>query len=830
MTSSHPPVRKPVWLKAPTFNEMLDNCNWLPCCAYIDGDGVRCGATEDLTVDHIVPRYLGGADDIGNLQFMCRRHNSIKGIRPDLYWSQGFYWDKMPNIENLRGAQRLLFRTITEDRVEWFGRTTGEITRYLYVNAMVVGAGKTICIAVAAWALNHVIQDRWGHARRADRVLVIAKDAATRDQIAADLETDIVAFGILSEAPRVGVVVEGWQLQQTGWIDDHDLIVTTEQMLWQKNGAYRHRLPEILAHFPVIAYDEPHFADSQIANLVDMASSSLCFGFTGTPIDATGNPLSRMVALTVFSYQQAIAEDRSLKYLDSEAAHFPMFVKELGIHQADLSEHGRPTVTTDPRHEGYEKNAAAPMSVVRAVIEEMKRRDELNPAYEMAAPHRRGYPAAVKLLYPVHALIVCDNVALARQLQGNTNKLFGADQTMYPPDQGWQAEVVFTDTQDEKGKPIAGRPLTPTHAWMRAKRIGYVTDARCARILFVVGIGREGVNNQLCGIVGVACGRDSLIEAVQRWLGRQLRAVTAPEGQLLLVAPALLDTVLIVTHETFKNTDVIKAAIKFVTEMDEALRGLTTIDELESGELRDPKTIEREVSLPLRDKLDICGFIQEAQDAGADLSDDEIVRAFAPRGGRRAELVREWGGLILSDPEAARRECRFDVCLKHIPIVIREYVRYEARDAELERHAKIHVQALAHRLPISDDNRDIFLEFYRQHAARFHLPPLTSKDSIDKIRKRLAGRVISTLGRQYAGDDRLPFSLTGAAVKKVLGVPDGQSASLDSEWDRPQHHAVLNRPEVQDSIARWVINVLIDEGHCPKLSALRAGVLADVGK
>jgi hypothetical protein len=37
-----------------------------------------CKAAEHLTVDHIKPLSRGGTDEIENLQFLCRSHNSIK--------------------------------------------------------------------------------------------------------------------------------------------------------------------------------------------------------------------------------------------------------------------------------------------------------------------------------------------------------------------------------------------------------------------------------------------------------------------------------------------------------------------------------------------------------------------------------------------------------------------------------------------------------------------------------------------------------------------------------------------------------------------------------
>lgn len=52
--------------------------------AVYDRDGWRClhcGAEENLSLDHIQPWSLGGADTMENLQTLCRSCNSRKGAR-----------------------------------------------------------------------------------------------------------------------------------------------------------------------------------------------------------------------------------------------------------------------------------------------------------------------------------------------------------------------------------------------------------------------------------------------------------------------------------------------------------------------------------------------------------------------------------------------------------------------------------------------------------------------------------------------------------------------------------------------------------------------------
>jgi len=38
----------------------------------------KCGATTDLTLDHIIPKSQGGKTEKKNLQVLCQLHNNLK--------------------------------------------------------------------------------------------------------------------------------------------------------------------------------------------------------------------------------------------------------------------------------------------------------------------------------------------------------------------------------------------------------------------------------------------------------------------------------------------------------------------------------------------------------------------------------------------------------------------------------------------------------------------------------------------------------------------------------------------------------------------------------
>jgi hypothetical protein len=798
---------------------------------------------DDLTVDHIKSRYDGGTDDLDNLQILCRSCNSTKGIRPDIYWSRLFYWDTLPSEEglaNLRAAQSDLFAAITGDPHGYFCRSLSEIARLLYVCAWVVGAGKTIGIAVVAWALNFLILRERGKVMRADRILVLCKEEAIRDQLAEDLTNDLVKYKIVRRAPKVGVVTRGEQFQQHEWLDQYDIVCACIQQLWQKDETMCADAARILARFPLIAFDEPHFANERVNALVETAATSVCVGFTGTPIDSNGSLLKRMVGLSIYGYQDADEFDQSVKYLSADPTFFTMFVRELDIHDADIMRCGLPAIATDTNEPGYDQNIRPAEAVCGAVIEELKVSDQLILEGEQPAAHR-GPGVVMDRLYWRHARITFDSIAMAEHAATTMNQMFAADRRTFPREEGWCAEVVHsgwdtTDPGDTTRTKIPAKPLARSsgedpHPWMRAYRTGQM-DARCARILCCINIGREGINNPFCGLNGIACKMRSLIAQSQGPIGRGIRSVIEWLLNVLHVPPSPLDTVRIITHKTYENTVAIQDAIHFVCNMREHFERLPGIEDLLNIETKPFRPLEPEnPPLTRPEKIQILGKAQELKVQGVEPSQIvAIICGPEQPGSPRSKSVEGWARVCLGgSPSELREKLRLDDGITPIVTVWSERLRYEPNDVELERFIKIHHPDLMDSLPFSERERRLAVKLYKSHAERFQQPRLAATTHINTLAGHIGGIVLRDLGKYFQGERGRPFELARKAIKLKLGVPAGVKLKDGSNWDTPETHALIRRPDIQNELVAWIIARLIDEGACPQFEAALASVAYEAG-
>lgn len=314
----------------------MNQPKWMPPAAWVDfcshhqnEQGLfacaHCGSLEQamLTVDHIVPRTDGGADDLSNLQPLCVHCNSKKGGRADRYWARAFYFDKPLDTRNLRVSQHdFIFNSILEYE-DFFSQPASAINGKLFCFFQNVGAGKTLGMFCLPFALNICARRRADAQPRVDRMLLVTKDKSLRAQIANELKEEPLRYGLVDQAPRVVEITSRGQLATDA--SEYDIGIMCPHMLWPQADAQPHNgsinyswtpaIERILQRHPLIVFDEMHYAHAGIRRLVHAARHALVFGFTASPINSYGDLLEDMIRITVYSYADAVINDGSMKFL-----------------------------------------------------------------------------------------------------------------------------------------------------------------------------------------------------------------------------------------------------------------------------------------------------------------------------------------------------------------------------------------------------------------------------------------------------------------------------------------------------------------------------------
>lgn len=843
-------LNKPSWMDAETWTKFIAKWGNTPQCKHDD-----CPKLAD-TVDHIVARRNGGSDEIENLQPLCREHNSKKGIKPDGYWSKTFFFDyPRIHLDKLRTAQKREGWDRILDYQDWFLRPWNQINRTIFCNFWIVGAGKTLAPVVQACALNYIIQKQLGKSYpRINKILILTKERAIRDQIANSLsgegdgENELVKYGISSNAPRVGILSEGWQVQDFTSLERYDIWVACIHQFFETNNNPKDNLSEILAQFPFIAIDEPHHALNQVLNIVQKAVDSLVFGYTGTPIEADGKALSQFTLLSVYDYDDANENDHSMKYVSDKEEEFTYLVEEVGITKAELINDLGFQETDDATQEGYDKNLRPQLSVVQSVLTYMESCDKIDQKTSVIsdiAPHRpKGSKA--ELWYPIHSMIVVDNVQIGRKICEQINQIFESNRKKFPRDKAYQAEIIHSNYDEVidnlKGGDksfIKGKKMSPEHPWMLYQKTGILNE-KCSRVLVVIGMAREGVSNRYCGCIGYACKTESLIELVQRAIGRQIRSYNKmpsddkreqlkkqfkpgktdldQECITLFTPPRRLDSVKIITHETYDNANDIRRAISYICNMRDHLESIPTIEELMQGQITPGIDIPIQGILKTKEKIEIAGNIGKSKQINPEqpINTGKYQDDWGENNETKRKKISEWVQKVVNSPEEAEREINYTGMLPIIPVVWDETLNSQPTIDQLIQFIKTHEPDLIPQLD-NPDSQIILERLYIRWAENFDLGHIPNISKLSDIRRSLGSQVINSLGQYLElSDKNIVYSLVGHAMKQVLGT--SESLKDNTRYDCPQAQAILTRKDVTQKIKGWVRNQLIIKGYCPNLA------------
>ena len=835
------PLRRPHWLPLDDWHKLLGLHGNAPRC-------IDCGTTDYLSVDHIIPRKYSGTDDLSNLCFRCVPHNSAKGVRGDGYWKRSFYWDQVPEVIRWRTTQRRIMELITLDPQvsDWFSQPASVIAGRLYLVAAIVGSGKTLAIPAVAHAYNMLQRRNWAATRRADRILILTKEQGIRDEIVRSLRKDIPpesGYGLLPHAPVVSALEQYDDLRNETWVGRQDAVVACIQMFWDKKGQPKKDIIEMLGKFSLIFLDETHFGHSQVQKIIEAAPRSVVFGMTGSPIRKDASLFRDFVLLSEYTYQDAHEHDQSLKYLTDDEDERDRFVTGVQMLDADVLASGQERTVSQVTDPDYDPQAlVVATNVASAAVRWLERCDAALPG--TPAPHRDPDRVVADLMYPAHLIIRCENIAMAKMLQKVIQAHLERTRREHPERGGWNARHIFVGDGETPGE----RMDPEKHPWMRAYRRGvdpvtlrYSCHAGDARILIVVGMAREGVNNPLCCVTAQVDGKGSVVLSVQGLLGRALRAVSYVDSDgIRHVPPAILDTPHVFYHQSHQNTaTAINDGIGFLCNMHEHFEGLLTIGDLISGKAAgielDPKAAD---SLSSSAKLDIAVSICEAEgDDWRGREDDldriikDAVTRYAPQSEDKARRVAEWiRGPLLTDPESTWRMTGHVMDLDEItpvPVVLDEREKVDPTPEQVSEYIKWNRPEYVHMLDDPSGNvRELLKGYYLDWVRANIMPQVESDDSLEGIRRAFTREIKHFYRRWLEGDEGkfngAAHSYIAVAVQHVLGVP-GEKIEKNSRWDCPQVHVLLQRPDIKNVIQGYAKARLLRDGYCPAVTRALGG-------
>jgi len=173
-----------------------------------------------------------------------------------------------------------------------------------------------------------------------------------------------------------------------------------------------------------------------------------------------------------------------------------------------------------------------------------------------------------------HAIINVNDTETALDVADYLNGIFKNNPVRFPRDKGWHAIATYNGCNPKHSLTNSDNPFM---YYRNCRRV----NNRVSRILVVVDMAKEGLNNRFINVWGAARDTSSKRDAVQR-IGRVLRtgAVWSDSRDTVSVPSASHDTVFIITHEDLHNTvRVIPEALEFVKNSRSIAENVMTIQD-----------------------------------------------------------------------------------------------------------------------------------------------------------------------------------------------------------------------------------------------------------
>jgi len=181
-----------------------------------------------------------------------------------------------------------------------------------------------------------------------------------------------------------------------------------------------------------------------------------------------------------------------------------------------------------------------------------------------------------------HAMVRVRDNETAKDAAEYLNKKFRDDRGIFPRDNGWHAEVVTGESMS--------CDFDNNHPFFRYKETGKM-DSKCSRIIIVVDLATEGMNNKYLLVEGIARIMHSTKMSIQS-RGRLMRSAAKWKGipgvSKLIVPPEAFDRIYVITHEAYQsetvggvktNVDVAEESLEFIENMAVTMGSVMTLSQ-----------------------------------------------------------------------------------------------------------------------------------------------------------------------------------------------------------------------------------------------------------
>jgi hypothetical protein len=295
----------------------------------------------------------------------------------------------------------------------------------------------------------------------------------------------------------------------------------------------------------------------------------------------------------------------------------------------------------------------------------------------------------------------------------------------------------------------------------------------------------------------------SLIEAIQRWLGRNIRAVIRKDVDgTLHVPPERLDTPKLTTHKAFGNIPTVRKAIDFLINMADKLRDIPSIaEEEEEAPTKPPRPVDTGATLSSADKLNLAAAVVKEREGRLIGSVEDLIDHISDGSEEKEVRARQWVDTVQRSPKEASEDFVSQNKLRMVPAIMRESPTVEPSADILHRFLRRNFPDHPEILSSLDHPsiRLMALRWYEDQARRFYLEEYKPLETLEDLRKRLVFSIVDAFKPHVRTESRdfqlCVFRLVGGAVKIVLGAK-GEWAGAGCDWDKPQYHVILHRTDI----------------------------------